>query len=68
MATNAFTGDSLSLYVKDLSEWNTNEKYGADSLTYKTWKEYCEEVIGEHDQNKNCACNFCGRKEHLEFL
>ncbi len=64
MGAIAFLGDTLTLYVKDLSQWDTNEMYDAESLTYKTWKEYCEEVIGEHDLDENCTCNFCGSKFH----
>ena len=49
----------ITFYVKDISQWGTATNYGANSVTYKTWKDYCEEVKGEHDV-EGCVCKFCG--------
>ena len=42
----------ITLYVKDLSQWNTTDKLGAKDeceVTYKSLSDYCSDVHGGHD-------------------
>lgn len=66
MIDNCFGNDQLTLYVKNLYEWDITQMYQAKNLNYKPLKDYCEEIIGHHDGDEVCACRLCGLKSvHL---
>lgn len=57
---DCFYNDQLILYVKNISEWNTTQKYGSKSILYKSLYGYCSEIVGRHDYDAIGICEICG--------